>query len=123
MDLPPIPGIGAEALISVSIRQKRSASYDPFYDDWPILYVHWQFACACGNRERSCGDAYVVEMYVSFDVFCLFNCQMQSPDGSCHLLICFTLSESRSGPRATMPAAGEREGKIREKPLCGQQEM
>ena len=56
--------------ISVSIRQKSSASYDPSYDGWPIPYGHWQSAYAYENHERSCGDVYVVEMYVSFNDFC-----------------------------------------------------
>jgi hypothetical protein len=58
--------------ILISIRQKRSVSYGPFCDGWPILYGHWQFASFHENRERSCGDVYVVEMCASFKRFLLF---------------------------------------------------
>jgi hypothetical protein len=56
--------------ISVSIRRKPSVSYDPFFDGWPVPYGHWQSAYAYENHERSCGDVYEVEMYVSFVHFC-----------------------------------------------------
>ena len=78
--------------ISVSIRQKSSASYDPSYDGWPIPYGHWQSAYAYENHERSCGDVYEVGMYVSLNYF-------------------FTLPEFPSRPRVTIPVAGERDGK------------
>jgi len=56
--------------ISVSIRQRSSVSYGPFYDGWPIPYGHWQSACAYENHEQFCGDVYEVGMYVSFFHFC-----------------------------------------------------
>jgi hypothetical protein len=65
------------------IRQKQSVSYDPFYDGWPVLCGHWPFAYAGGNHERSYGDVYVVEMYVSFDDFYFFTLpKIDHDDGS-----------------------------------------
>jgi hypothetical protein len=53
----------------ISIRQKQSVSYDLSYDGWPGPCGHWPSACARGNRERSCGDAYAVEMCASLSDF------------------------------------------------------
>jgi hypothetical protein len=58
--------------ISVLIRQKQSAYDDPLCDGWPKLCDRWRFACVGGNHERSCGGVYVVEMYVSFEIFFTF---------------------------------------------------
>jgi hypothetical protein len=67
------PGKLTVDTILISIRRKQSASYDPFYDGWPILYGHLQFASFHENRERSCGDVYVVEMCASFKKNLLFQ--------------------------------------------------
>jgi hypothetical protein len=95
------PEPAARITISVSIRRKRSVSYDPFYGGWPILYAHWQSACADESREHACGGVYVVGMYVSLLIICLLN-----------YLKSIML-------RVTIPVAGEREGKIREKTQSG----
>ena len=82
--------------ILISIRQKQSVYDDPFYDGWPVLCGHWRFASVGGNRERSCAGVYVVEMYVSFKIF-------------------FLVLKFQSRQRVTIPIAGERDGKTREK--------
>jgi hypothetical protein len=86
--------------ILILIRQKQSASYDPFYDGLPALYGHWLFASVDGNRGRVYGGVYEVEMYVS-------------------LLDFFYVTLNSIMTRVTIPIVGERDGKIREKSLTG----
>jgi hypothetical protein len=54
-----------QGVISNSIRRKRSAYDGLSCGGWPTLCDHWPFACVYEIRERSCGGAYVVGMYVS----------------------------------------------------------
>jgi len=66
-----IPGklSGDSRFTLISIRPKRSVSYDPSSDDWPGPSGHWPSACARGTREHSCGDVYAVEMCASLNDF------------------------------------------------------
>lgn len=59
------PDLYRSGIILTFFRQKQSVSYGLSYGGWPVLYGHWQFACAYGNRARFYDDACVVEMYVS----------------------------------------------------------
>lgn len=87
---------------SVCSRQKQSVSYDPSCDGWPIPYDHWQSAYAYENHERSCGDVYEVEMYVSLNNFC-------------GLITRITNFFQLFRPRVTIPVAGERTAKLEKK--------